>query len=53
MSCLEPAPAAARHLSEVAVATGLSAHDQALAAVREIAAETGAASLKLRPRIIG
>lgn len=38
---------------EAAVARGYSAHQEALAAAREISAEMGATILKLKPRIFG
>ncbi|MET4103107.1 hypothetical protein ABIE58_002544 [Roseovarius sp. MBR-78] len=38
---------------EAAVAKGYGAHQEALAAAREISAEMGATILKLKPRIFG
>lgn len=38
---------------EAAVATGYGAHQEALAAAREISAEMAATILKLKPRIFG
>ncbi|MAU51237.1 MAG: hypothetical protein CMN17_02435 [Roseovarius sp.] len=38
---------------EAAVATGYGAHQEALAAAREIGAEMAATILKLKPRIFG